>query len=441
MRIIVWGLGHVGTVSAACLARLGHEVVGVEPDPSKLEAIRGGRCAFKEPGLDDLVREAVSGGRLRATDEGRPLLSWADASLVCIGTPCAEDGAASLDDLGRVAEEIGRGLSEARAGHVVVIRSTVFPGVARDFVLPLLERHSGRKAGRDFGLVVNPEFLREANAVSDFWGPPYVVVGEFDPRAGDVVEALYEGVDAPVCRVRPEEAEMLKLTSNAFHGLKVGFANEVGRLCERLGLDGRRLMRLLCADTRLNASPAYLRPGFAFGGPCIPKDLRSLTSHARGLGVPLPILEAVLPSNRLQIEATLLKVRELKARRVGVLGLGFKPGTDDVRESPTIELVRALTRDGVTVLVYDPDVRPGSLNAAGRAYLESRLPALEQSLCSVMEEVLGRCQALIVCQSRPEFATALRDFRGRGDEFAVLDLVGLFDENGSHGAEQEGRLR
>jgi GDP-mannose 6-dehydrogenase len=325
MRIIVWGLGRVGTVSAACLARLGHEVVGVEPDSSKLEAVRSGRCAFREPGLDDLVRETVSEGQLRATEDGRPLLAWADVSLICVGTPTSETGAASLHDLGRVAEKIGQGLRGAHTRHVVAIRSTVFPGVARDFVLPLLERHSGRKAGRDFGLAVNPEFLREANAISDFWEPPYVVIGEFDALSGDVIEALNEGVNAPVYRVRPEEAELLKLASNAFHGLKVGFANEMGRLCERLGLDGHGLMRMMCADTKLNTSPAYLSPGFAFGGPCLPKDLRCLTSNARSLGVPLPILEAVLPSNQLQIEAALHKIRELKTRRVGVLGLGFKP--------------------------------------------------------------------------------------------------------------------
>jgi GDP-mannose 6-dehydrogenase len=424
MRIIVWGLGHVGAVSAACLARLGHEVVGVEQDSSKLEAIRNGRCAFREPGLDDLVRETVAEGRLRATEDGRPLLAWADVSLICVGTPSpGTDDDASLHDLGRVAEKIGQGLGEADTRHVVALRSTVFPGVAREFVLPLLERHSGRKAGRDFGLVVNPEFLREANAISDFWEPPYVIIGEFDARSGDVIEALNEGVNAPVYRVRPEEAELLKLTSNAFHSLKVGFANEVGRLCERLGLDGHGLMRMMCADTKLNISTAYLSPGFAFGGPCLPKDLRRLTSNARALGVPLPILEAVLPSNRLQIEAALGKIMELKTRRVGVLGLGFKPGTDDVRESPIVDLILALARERITVLVYDPDVRPGSMTGEGRAYLEGSLPMLEQLLCSDINDVLGGCRAVVVCQNRPEFAAALRDFRDRGDDFAVLDLV------------------
>jgi GDP-mannose 6-dehydrogenase len=437
MRIIVWGLGHVGTVSAACLARLGHEVVGVEPDSSRLEAVRNGRCAFKEPGLEELVRAAVSEGRLRATGDGRGLLAWADVSLICVGTPAAGTGAASLNDLGRVAEEIGQGLGGADTRHVVALRSTVFPGVARDFVLPLLERTSGRKAGRDFGLVVNPEFLREANAISDFWEPPYVVIGEFDSRSGDVIEALNEGINAPVYRVRPEEAELLKLTSNAFHGLKVGFANEVGRLCERLGLDGHTLMRMLCADTKLNISPAYLRPGFAFGGPCLPKDLRCLTSNARSLGVPLPILEAVLPSNRLQLEAAIRKIRELKTRRVGILGLGFKPGTDDVRVSPVVDLIRALARDGITVLVYDPDVRPGSLNGDCRAYLEDRLPTLERSLCSGIDEVLGGCRAVVVCQDRPEFAAALSELRDRGDDFAVLDLVRPGDEQSLSGTGHE----
>lgn len=438
MRIIVWGLGRVGTVSAACLARLGHEVVGVEPDSSKLEAIRNGRCAFREPGLEDLVRETVSEGRLSATEDGRPLLAWADVSLICVGTPSTRTDAASLHDLGRVAEEIGRGLDATGTRHVVAIRSTVFPGVTRDFVLPLLERHSGRKAGSDFGLVVNPEFLREANAISDFWEPPYVVIGEFDAHSGDVIEVLNEGINAPVCRLRPEEAELLKLTSNAFHSLKVGFANEVGRLCERLGLDGHELMRMMCADTKLNISPAYLSPGFAFGGPCLPKDLRCLTSNARSLGVPLPILEAVLPSNRLQIEAALHKIIELKTRRVGILGFGFKPGTDDVRESPVVDLILALAREQITVLVYDPDVRPGRMSREGRAYLEGRLPMLEQMLCPDINDVLGGCRVVVVSQNRPEFAAALRDFPNRGDDFAVLDLVRVGDEKRFSGANHEG---
>jgi GDP-mannose 6-dehydrogenase len=425
MRIIIWGLGHVGTVSAACFAQLGHEVIGVEPDSSKLDAVRNGRCAVKEPGLEDLVRVAVAEGRLRATDDGVPLLASANVSLICVGTPCSEAGDVSLSALGRVAEQIGRGLSGTDAYHVVAVRSTVFPGVTRNFLLPLLERHSGRQAGRDFGLAVNPEFLREANAISDFWEPPYVVVGEFDARSGDVIEELHKRVNASVHRVRPEEAELLKLTSNAFHSLKVGFANEIGRLCERLGLDGHKLLEMIRADTKLNISPAYLRPGFAFGGPCLPKDLRSLTSNARRLGESLPILEAVLPSNRLQVEAALDKIRKLKTRSVGILGIGFKPGTDDVRESPVVDLILALARDGITVLIYDPDVRPGSMTEASRAYLEGRSPLLEQMLCSEINEVLNRCRAVVVSQNRPEFAAALSDLQNEDEGFLVLDLVRL----------------
>jgi GDP-mannose 6-dehydrogenase len=425
MRIIVWGLGYVGTVSAACLAQLGHEIIGVEPNLTKVEALNAGHSAIKEPGLDHLVNQMVGLGRLRATQDGVPLLPSADMSLICVGTPSAADGSPVLDYVYNVAMDIGRGLRATTHYHVVALRSTVFPGTVRNVLGPLIAEHSGRQAGCDFGLVAHPEFMRETKAISDFYAPPYTVIGELDSRSGDRTEALYQAIEAPIHRVALEEAECLKLANNAFHALKIGFTNEIGRLCDRLRIDSHALMQLVCADTKLNISSAYLKPGFAFGGSCLPKDLRSLTFHARRLGVELPILEAVLPSNHLQLEAARLKVHELGAQRVAVLGLSFKPNTDDLRESPIIGLIRDLWQDGVDVLVHDPDVQPETMLGSNRAYLERQLPQIHQILRPHIAEVLHECHVAVVSQKRPEFIAALQALNGR---VTVLDLVRLGDD-------------
>ena len=430
MRVLVWGLGYVGTVSAACLAQLGHEVIGVEPNLTKVEAINAGYCAIKEPGLDHLVSQMVGTGRLRATQDGVSLLRWADISLICVGTPAAADGSPVLDYVCNVATDIGHGLQETTHYHVVVLRSTVFSGTVCKVVGALLEKHSGRQAGHDFGLVSNPEFLRETSAISDFYAPPYTIIGALDIRSGDQIEALYQDIQAPIYRVSLEEAELLKLANNAFHALKIGFANEIGRLCDQLGVDSHAIMRLVCADSKLNISSAYLKPGFAFGGSCLPKDLRSLTFNARRLGVELPILEAVLPSNRLQIEAVRLHVHALGAQRVAVLGLSFKPGTDDLRESPIIGLIRELWQDGVDVLVHDPDVQLDAMLGSNREYLERQLPQIHQILRLHIGEVLQECHVVVVSQKRPEFTVALQGLDGRA---TVLDLVRLHDDPASLG--------
>lgn len=422
MRILVWGLGYVGTVTAACLAHLNHEVVGVEPNPIKVEAVNAGNSAVKEPGLNRRIRQAVNAGRLRAVDEGAVLVPWADVSLICVGTPTAADGGPALDYVQRVAAALGEGLRCTETYHVVALRSTVLPGVTRTMLGPALEAMSGRKAGDDFGLVMNPEFLRETSAIDDFHAPPYTVIGELDARSGEVVAALYDGIDAPTHRVALEEAELLKLGNNAFHALKVGFANEIGRFSDALGIDSHAVMNLVCADTKLNISPAYLRPGFAFGGSCLPKDLRALTHQARRQGVSLPILEGILPSNRLQIEVACAKVRGLGVQRVGVLGLSFKPGTDDLRESPILGLIQQLWQDGLDVVVYDPDVHLEQMVGSNRAYLERQLPQIHEIIRPCSGEVLEASEVVIVSQKRSAFVEALRAYTGSA---IVLDLVRL----------------
>jgi GDP-mannose 6-dehydrogenase len=425
MRVIIWGLGYVGTVSAGCLAQLGHEVVGIEPNLSKVRMLSAGQSPVKEPGLDSLVSKAVAEGRLRAASEGISLIPWADVSLICVGTPSEADGSLMLNHVRKVAADIAIGLRSSTKYHVVALRSTVFPGTARNVLGNILAEQSRREIGRDFGVAMNPEFMREANAIDDFYNPSYTVIGALDSQSGDWIEELYRPIHSTVYRVSLEEAEILKLCNNAFHALKIGFANEVGRLCDKVGVDSHAVMQLICADNKLNISPAYLKPGFAFGGSCLPKDLRSLNFHARRLGVELPILEGILPSNHLQIQAARFKVLQTGARRVGILGLSFKPNTDDLRESPMIGLVRDLWQDGIDVMVYDPDVQPEEMLGSNLEYLERQLPQIHQVLRTDLNEVLEKSQIVVVGQKRPEFTARLNELDG---QVTILDLVRM-DEN------------
>jgi GDP-mannose 6-dehydrogenase len=421
MKLLIWGLGYVGSVSAGCLALSGHEVIGVEPNEAKVASFRSGHSPISEPKLDALISEAIADERLRVMPDPSGLVPWADASLVCVGTPSSADGRAQLDALIQVAAEIGSQLKDEPRYHTVIVRSTVFPGTVRGVIREVLESSSGLAAGDGFGLAMNPEFLRETSAVDDFYSPPFTVVGALDDKSGTAVEALYEKVDAPVFRVGIEEAELIKLACNAFHALKIGFANEIGRVCGALGMDSRDIMEILCADTKLNISPAYLRPGFAFGGSCLPKDLRELIANARRLGAELPILAGVLPSNGLQIDAARAKIHSLSGRRVAVLGLSFKPHTDDVRESPAIELVRQLWEDGLDVVVHDPDIRLDEMLGTNRAFLERQLPQIRQIARSTLAETLVSAEIVVVTQRRPEFSEAVQQLDGAH----VIDLVSI----------------
>jgi len=425
MRVIVWGLGYVGTVVAACLAQAGHDVIGVELNKEKVKTFNNGRSPLKEPGLDELIQQGIALGRLQAVTDGEQYVAAADASLICVGTPSMADGSPMLEYIQGVAQQIGSGLQQSERYHVVVLRSTVFPGVSRDFLLPLLEQHSQRTAGREFGVVVNPEFLRETEAIKDFYAPPYTVIGELDRRSGDLVAELYGNIQAPLYRIGLEEAELVKVVNNAFHALKVGFSNEIGRVCDRVGIDSHTVMQLVCADTKLNISPVYLKPGFAFGGSCLPKDLRSLVFNAWRLGVEVPILDAVLPSNTLQIEAARIKVHETGAKHVGILGLSFKAGTDDLRESPVINLIRQLWQDGLEISVYDPDVNLEVLLGSNLEYLKRQLPQIDRILRTNINDVLNECQTLVISQKRPEFMAVLQELKS---DTTVLDLVRLSNE-------------
>lgn len=421
MKVLVWGLGYVGTVVSACLAERGHEVIGVEVSAEKVKKFNDGFSPIKEPELDELIQQGLLNGNLKAVTNGRDYVSWADTSLICVGTPSSPDGSPVLDYIYRVAEEIGYGMRDSNQYHVVVLRSTVFSGVARNQLLPILEECSGRKVGEGFGLAMNPEFLRETTAVRDFYHPPLTVIGEYDARSGDVVAGLYEGIDAPLHHIQLEDAEILKIVNNAFHALKVGFANEIARVCDVVGVNSHKIMELLCADTKLNISPKYLSPGFAFGGSCLPKDLRSLAFNANRLGEKLPILESVLPSNQMHIDTARLKVHDLGAKCVAILGLSFKAGTDDLRESPVINLIHQLWQDGLEIMVYDADIQDlSTILASNREYLERQLPQIHQIFHRDLDAVLERADAIVMSQVRPEFDAALQSVNG---EKPVLNLM------------------
>ena len=419
-RIAVFGLGYVGCVSAACFADRGHEVVGVDVSPDKVAMVAEGRTPIVEERIGELIAEVVASGRLRATTSAAEAVAATDVALVCVGTPSDASGGISTEYLERVGEEIGAaiGALEGRR-YTVILRSTMLPGTCEEIVVPLIEKASGLRAGRDFGVAVNPEFLREGSSVRDFYDPPKTVIGEMDAASGEVVAALYEGLPGPVYRVPIRVAEMTKYADNGFHALKVGFANEIGAVCRALGVDSHQVMDIFRSDTKLNISPAYLKPGYAFGGSCLPKDLRAILHAARHNDVDVPILANVLPSNERVVERAFRLVEEAGHRRVGLFGLSFKAGTDDLRESPLVELAERLVGRGYEILIYDGHVALSRLQGANRAYVAARIPHLERLLGSSPEAVVAHGETLVVGAAPPEVLDAL----GHADGRAIVDLV------------------
>jgi GDP-mannose 6-dehydrogenase len=420
VKISVFGLGYVGCVSAAAFADDGHTVVGVDVHPGKVASINAGRSPVVEPGLDEVIARAAGAGRLRATTDPVEAIAESGVSLVCVGTPSRRNGRLDLDALARVCEQIGAALRTKRDYHVVVVRSTVLPGTTHDLVVPALERASGRRYGEDFGVAVNPEFLREGTALADFRNPPLTLVGHNHPADAAGTIALYEPTAAPIVTTDIRTAEMIKYASNAWHALKVCFANEIGNFCKRLGLDSHQVMEIFCRDTRLNVSASYLRPGFAFGGSCLPKDLRALQYRARELDLELPVLQAILPSNALQVQHAFDAIADTGRRDVGLLGVSFKAGTDDLRESPVVVLAERLLGKGYRLRIYDRNVSIARLVGANREYIERQIPHLSALLAETIEEVLDHAEVIVVGNASPEFGPALE--RTRPDQ-VVIDLV------------------
>ena len=430
VKINIYGLGYVGSVSAACLAADGHEILGIDIDRMKVESINSGVSPVVEPGLSELISQGVASTKLRATVQG---IEDADISIVCVGTPSNENGSLGLNHMSRATEQIGDFLRTRNAYHVVCIRSTVLPGTVETHVIPILEQHSEKKAGRDFGVCMNPEFLREGSSIRDYHCPPFTIIGELDSRSGDVIAELYSRQSAPIIRTKLAVAEMVKYAGNAFHALKIVFTNEIGNLCKRLGVDGTEVMEVFCLDQKLNLSSAYLQPGFAFGGSCLPKDLRALLYKAKELDLEPPVLRSILLSNTNQVEEAYRLIKKTGKKKIAILGLSFKPGTDDLRESPIVALIEILIGKGHEVAIYDPDVALARLHGSNRVYIDRTIPHIAGLMKEAIDTAIDDSEVVVVAKRSPEFVGALARLpNGK----AVVDLVRALprpgDQKGNH---------
>ena len=398
MNIAVFGLGYVGCVTTACFARDGHHVTGVDVNPDKVKMIQSGKSPIIEPGLGDLLLSGVETDKIKATTTAAKAVNESEILIICVGTPSRPNGSLDLKYVKIVCGQIGEILKTKSAYTTVVIRSTMLPGSAPDQLIPILEEHSGKKVGDDFGFCVNPEFLREGTAIHDFDNPPYTVIGEFNEKSGNILAELYSSIDAPLYRVPLGSAEMVKYASNAFHALKVAFANEIGNLCKHYGVDGHEVMNIFVEDNKLNLSPYYLKPGFAFGGSCLPKDVRALEYASRAADIELPVMEAILPSNKLQIEKAFDMLVKQGNHKVGFMGLSFKANTDDLRESPTVELAERLIGKGFEVAIYDHEVSLSKLHGSNLAYIDTVIPHISSLMKPSLEEVVNSAESIVIAK-------------------------------------------
>jgi GDP-mannose 6-dehydrogenase len=421
MQISIFGLGYVGAVTAACFARDGHEVVGVDVDPTKLSMIRAGQSPIVEAELPELIREGVANGRIRVTSDSMEGVIETEASLVCVGTPSRRDGSLDTSVVCEVMKQIGSALKEKKSSHLLIVRSTLLPGTVNQTIVPLLQESSGKRVDEDFDVCFNPEFLREGTSVKDFYNPPFTVVGTRRPEVATSVQALYHQVEAPLLTTTVEVAEMVKCICNSFHALKIVFANEVGTLCKAMNIDSHEVMRIFCADQKLNISAAYLKPGFAFGGSCLPKDLRALEYQARTLAQELPVIRAILPSNAMQIERAVTMVLDTGRRSVGLMGLSFKPGTDDLRESPLVVLAERLLGKGLDLKIYDSSVSLAKLLGTNKRYIEREIPHLSRLMVGSLEHLFQTSEVVIVGNKTTEFRDALQTFATK--KHLVIDLA------------------
>ena len=422
LSISVFGLGYVGSVSAACFASMGHRVIGVDVNPAKVAMVEGGRSPIIEASMNELVAEGNLACQLHATIDSIAAVMESDVSFVCVGTPSLRSGKLDLSHIEKVAREIGIALKQKKSGHTFVLRSTVLPGTTESIVLPILEQASGRRAGSDFTVVYNPEFMREGSAVADFLQPPYTILGARDSSHLGPLRELYKQTPGKMFETGIAVAEMAKYISNAFHAVKVTFANEVGTLCKQLGVDAQAVTEIFTSDTRLNISPAYLSPGFAFGGSCLPKDVRALTYKARELDLKLPMLESLLPSNAEHVERAVEAVIRTNKRKIAQLGLSFKAGTDDLRESPQVQLVKRLLGEGYEVKVWDQDVSLGRLAGSNRQYIEEVIPHIGSLLSAHLEDVLKWGEVVIIGNRSAKKEELNRHLR---KDQTVIDLVNL----------------
>ena len=420
MRISVFGLGYVGTVTAACLAQDGHYVIGVDTNRTKVDIINEGQSPIIEKDLQNLLSQGVKAGCIRATDDCFDAVCNSELTLICVGTPSMNNGSLDLTYLKRVCKDIAAVLTTKNSYHLVVVRSTVLPGTIEDVVVPVLKEGSGKKSGDCFGVVSNPEFMRESTAVYDFYHPPKTIIGAFKEADAEVVAGLYRGIDAPLVITSIRVAEMTKYVDNTFHALKVSFANEIGNICKSLNIDSHEVMNIFCLDTKLNLSSYYLKPGFAFGGSCLPKDVRALNYRARTLDLHLPILNAIMQSNEQQIKYSINKIISLEKKNIGILGFAFKAGTDDLRESPMVELIETILGKGYYIKVYDNSVNLARLFGANREYIEQKIPHLAELMVENIQEIIDHAEVIIIGNKSSEFLDLFPRLK-KGQH--IIDLV------------------
>ena len=428
MKISVFGLGYVGAVSAACFAKEGYEVIGVDVSRTKVDIINSGMSPIVEEGISEVIGAMVAEKCLRATTDVADAIENTDVSLVCVGTPSNDNGSLKLDYIERVSEQIGEAIGKKDGRHTVVMRSTMLPGTIESLVKPTLEKFSGKKAGTDFDVCVNPEFLREGTSIKDFYAPPFTLIGADSEEAAEVLKQLYAKIDAPLYVTSVKAAEMVKYSCNCFHGLKVSFANEIGNICKELGIDSHDVMEVFCQDTKLNLSPYYLKPGFAFGGSCLPKDLRALHYKAKELDVKVPVLEAALASNLLQIDRAVQMVVKTGKKKVGVLGFAFKAGTDDLRESPVVSVIEQLLGKGYQIKIYDKEVSVAKLVGANKEYIEREIPHISNLMADEVDEVLEHAEVILIGNPAKEFKEIESKLT---EDQTVVDLVRVFGKRTS----------
>ncbi len=430
MKVSIFGLGYVGAVSAGCLAEAGHSIIGIDRDKFKVDYINQGKAPIIEDGLEDLIEKNVKTGRLKATIDSKRAILETEISFVCVGTPSQSNGNINLNYIERVSKDIGEALASKDDYHLVVARSTMLPGTIHRTIIPLLEKYSGKKVGKNFGVVCNPEFLREASAVSDFFNPPKTVIGATNKADGEKVAKLYSGIKASLFHTTVKIAEMIKYVDNSFHALKITFANEMGLICKNLDIDSHEVMEIFCKDTKLNLSPLYLKPGFAFGGSCLPKDLRSITYFGKHQDLILPLLNSIIPSNESHIQYTLDLIRSKEKRKIGFLGFAFKAGTDDLRDSPVVALIETLLGQGYEIRIYDKNVSLALLRGANKKFIETKIPHIASLITENIETLLRFADIIVIGNSSDEFENIIN--RVRRDQ-VIIDLVRISEERNIKG--------
>jgi GDP-mannose 6-dehydrogenase len=424
MNVSVFGLGYVGCVSAACLAQDGHTVVGVDVDSRKVSSVASGRAPFFEPGLETLLGDARDNGSLRATTNEVEAIASTDMALICVGTPSERTGEIKLDALRGVLTSIGTALRERKTPFIVVLRSTVLPHLVEGELIPLLEHASGKRLGDQLQFCYNPEFLREGTAIRDFYEAPMVVVGHNGSHTAEKVGEIYSKVNSPIVYTDIGTACLVKYACNVFHALKVSFANEIGQLSDSLKVDGRRVMEIVCMDTKLNISPMYMKPGFAFGGSCLPKDVRAVVAEARHRGLPLPVVQGILPSNKAHLEACIQAVLQTGDKNVGLFGLAFKEGTDDLRESPAVELAETLIGKGLNISIYEPTISHSTIHGANLAFVEKNIPHIWKLLTPSVQQLLEKKVIVILKKPTDEEKQALQSMSSQQICFDLANSIG-----------------